>query len=81
MWSDDFEVLFADGTFGCTTKRMVTISCEWDADGEMGRYRADDHTSEAAFQAGGSFALAAAEGAGGVRAAGYIGAFAKCTAK
>ncbi len=36
-WSETFEVLFADGVFGCTTKRAVTVSCEWDADGEMGR--------------------------------------------
>ena len=43
MWSEDYEVLFADGLFGCEATRMVTISCEWDADGELGRYRADDH--------------------------------------
>ena len=34
VWSDA-EVLFADGTFGCTTTRSVTITCTWDADGGM----------------------------------------------
>ena len=29
----DFDVTFADGTFGCSTKRMVTISCTWDVTG------------------------------------------------
>ena len=76
-WSDDFEVLFADGVFGCTTKRMLTITCEWDADGEMGRYRAEDHKS-----AGTAYKTAfTTSGATGTREAGYIGAFAKCTAK
>ena len=32
-WSEDYEILFADGTFGCSTTRMVTIECEWDAQG------------------------------------------------
>ena len=27
--------LFADGTFGCTTTRDITVTCEWDADGGM----------------------------------------------
>ena len=31
----DFEVLFADGLFGCSATRTVTISCEWDAQGQM----------------------------------------------
>ena len=34
-WSRDFEVLFADGLFGCTTTRPVTISCVWDAQGQL----------------------------------------------
>ena len=38
-WVRDAEVLFADGTFGCTTTRMVTITCEWDADGGMAQGR------------------------------------------
>jgi len=44
-WSYDAEILFASGTFGSTTTRMVTITCEWDASGEMsvGRNRAPDH--------------------------------------
>ena len=32
-WVNDVEVVFADGTFGCSTTRTVTITCEWDADG------------------------------------------------
>ena len=44
-WSYDAEILFASGTFGCTTTRMVTVTCEWDASGEMsvGRNRAPNH--------------------------------------
>ena len=34
-WTRDAEVLFADGTFGCTATRMVSIKCTWDADGGM----------------------------------------------
>ena len=34
-WSRDFEVLFADGLFGCTTTRTVTVSCVWDAQGQL----------------------------------------------
>ena len=34
-WSEDFEVLFADGIFGCSTTRSVTVSCEWDAQGQL----------------------------------------------
>ncbi len=81
-WSEDYEVLFADGLFGCTATRMVTISCEWDADGELGRYRADDHASLVASltEVGGSVNLVQAE-TGGNRTAGWIGAFAKCTLK
>ena len=35
-WSETFDVLFADGLYGCTTTRPVTISCTWDASGETG---------------------------------------------
>ena len=35
VWTRDAEVTFADGTFGCTTTRMVSIKCTWDADGGM----------------------------------------------
>ena len=34
-WSMDYDVTFADGTFGCSTKRSVTVSCEWDAQGQI----------------------------------------------
>ena len=79
-WSADYEVLFADGLFGCTEKRMVTISCEWDANGEMGRYRADDHATLVASGPGTGVNLVQAETAG-ARTAGWIGAFAKCAIK
>ena len=46
QWSEDYEVLFADGIFGCDTTRMVTISCEWDAQGELGNYTRRDHDPE-----------------------------------
>ncbi|MXW38203.1 MAG: hypothetical protein F4Z65_08075 [Acidobacteria bacterium] len=84
MWSEDYEVLFADGLFGCTTKRMVTISCEWDANGELGRYREDDHTAwvAAATTTGPSAGLNLVQAeAAGARTGGWIGAFAKCTIK
>ena len=44
-WSYDGELLFASGSFGCTTTRMVSITCEWDADGGMsvGRNAAPNH--------------------------------------
>ena len=34
-WSFSEDVAFADGTFGCTTKRTLSIECTWDADGGM----------------------------------------------
>ena len=34
-WENEVEILFADGTFGCSTTRTVTISCSWNADGGM----------------------------------------------
>ena len=38
-WEMDVEILFADGTFGCTTTREITVSCTWDADGGMAQGR------------------------------------------
>ena len=34
-WVNDVTITFADGTFGCSTTRDVTITCTWDADGGM----------------------------------------------
>ena len=34
-WSETFDVLLAAGVYGCTTTQTVTISCEWDASGEL----------------------------------------------
>ena len=38
-WEADFDILFADGTFGCSTTRTITVSCSWDADGGMAQGR------------------------------------------
>ena len=38
-WTRDAEIVFADGTFGCSTTRMVSITCTWDADGGMAQGR------------------------------------------
>ena len=38
-WTRDAEVLFADGTFDCSTTRMVSVTCTWDADGGMAQGR------------------------------------------
>ena len=38
-WVNEVEVKFTDGTFGCEASRMVSITCEWDADGGMARGR------------------------------------------
>jgi len=35
-----FDIAVADGTFGCTDTISMTVSCEWDAQGEMGQARA-----------------------------------------
>ena len=35
VWTREADVLFADGTFGCSTTRSVSIKCTWDADGGM----------------------------------------------
>ena len=34
-WENDVTITFADGTFGCTATRDITVSCTWDADGGM----------------------------------------------
>ena len=34
-WEHDVTITFADGTFGCTATRDITVSCTWDADGGM----------------------------------------------
>ena len=34
-WENDVEIVFADGTFGCSTTRAITVTCKWDADGGM----------------------------------------------
>ena len=39
MWENEVEILFADGTFGCSTTRTITVTCEWDADGGMAQGR------------------------------------------
>ena len=38
-WSTTEDVVFADGTFGCTATRPVTVTCTWDADGGMAQGR------------------------------------------
>ncbi len=38
-WVHDVSILFADGTFGCSTTRDITVTCEWDADGGMAQGR------------------------------------------
>ena len=44
MLEETITVKFDAGlALGCSTTRDVMITCEWDANGEMGRYRADDH--------------------------------------
>lgn len=50
-WSETFDVLFASGTYGCTTTRSVTISCEWDASGEINQtLRASDSLDSVSLQ-------------------------------
>ena len=48
-WMNDVEVLFADGTFGCSTTRMVSVTCTWDSDGGMAQGR---NALPSAFTAG-----------------------------
>jgi len=38
-WMNDVTVTFADGTFGCSTTRDITVTCMWDADGGMAQGR------------------------------------------
>ena len=83
-FSEEIEIKFASGTaLGCTDTRTVTLTCTWDASGEMGRYRSDDHEDNTAdgSSAAGLFAGFETDGASGARAPGYIGAFVKCTVK
>ena len=50
-WSETFSVLFADGLYGCTTTREVTISCEWDASGEIAQtLRSTDTLADVTLQ-------------------------------
>ena len=50
-WVHDVEVLFADGVFNCSTTRMVTVTCTWDADGGMAQGR---NALPSEFTAGGA---------------------------
>ena len=38
-WENEVTILFADGTFGCSTTRDITVTCTWDADGGMAQGR------------------------------------------
>ena len=38
-WTRDVTITFADGTFGCSTTRDITVTCMWDADGSMAQGR------------------------------------------
>ena len=38
-WEHEITILFADGTFGCTAEREITVTCTWDADGGMAQGR------------------------------------------
>ena len=50
-WSETFDVLFASGTYGCTTTRSVTITCEWDASGEIAQtLRSTDTLADVTLQ-------------------------------
>ena len=48
-WSETFDIAVADGTFGCTDTISVTVTCEWDAQGEIKQARG---TAAARFDAG-----------------------------
>ena len=56
VWTRDAEVLFADGTFGCTATRTVSIKCTWDADGGMAQGRNALPTAAADFDGDGNLA-------------------------
>ena len=56
VWTRDAEVLFADGTFGCSTTRMVSIECTWDADGGMAQGRNGLPTAADDFDGDGNLA-------------------------
>ena len=48
-WVRDATVTFADGTFGCTAERDITVTCTWDSDGSMAQGR---NALPSAFTAG-----------------------------
>ena len=48
-WSETFDIAVTDGTFGCTDTISVTVTCEWDAQGEIKQARGD---AAARFNAG-----------------------------
>ena len=80
-FSEEIVIKLASGTaLGCSDTRTVTLTCDWDATGQIGRYRSDDHEASAAdgSTAAGLFEGFQTGGASGPRAPGYIGAFASC---
>ena len=84
MLEETITVNFDAGlAMGCSVEREVSISCTWDANGEMSGYRADDHhgsvTRGADASTASTFSGFVATPASGARAAGAIGAFVKCT--
>ena len=83
-FSEMVDIAIASGSaLGCKTTRTVTITCSWDADGEMGRYRRDDHEvdSPSTGSATGFFGGLNTTADTGDRAAGRLVAFAKCEVK
>ena len=91
-WSNDYEVLFADGAFGCTTTRMVTVTCEWDAQGGLGDYTTRDHDSILGLPTGAGDGISGTEYAAyegidlveageGLRTPGDVDAFLECEIK
>ena len=84
-FSEMVDIKIASGSaLGCETTRTVTITCSWDADGEMGRYRRDDHMVDPApdgSSAAAFFAGLVTSADTGARAAGRLAAFAKCEVK
>ena len=47
IWTDEIEVAFESGTYGCSTTRSFTLTCEWDASGEVDESRRDDDQDDA----------------------------------
>ena len=84
-WSEDFEIAFTDGVFGCETTRSVTITCEWDASGGMSGYTHADHRGNADIRDGtapnfGFTTFSTTAPGAAARTPGHISAFVKCTA-